>query len=365
MLKELDFLPHGYTVKLTDASQENPLKIAAKLQQRKEIVTAETDLSFQISLKHIPMDTLYREQWHLNNRGDGVGLVAGADVKAERAWDYTRGSRDIVVCVMDDGFDLGHPDFNVPGKIVSPRDFGQEDFDPNPVFEDDNHGTACAGVSVAEENGTEVVGLAPGCAFMPVRTSPWLSDESIVSLFQYAIDKNADVISCSWSAAAWNFPRSTKMDGIIHKAATEGRRNKKGCVILFAAGNEDRLPEVLFVEHRVSKPIPDLGVSEDDITFPLEVTVKEIEVTPDIKHTYRGDLRVILKPPQGSEIMFHDGSGGSQKDLIRSFRSSDEPGLFASVIGTSAKGNWRLKVMDMAKQDVGNLNKWGVAITYT
>ncbi|MFN3533022.1 MAG: S8 family serine peptidase [Candidatus Brocadia sp.] len=240
VLKELDFLPHGYTVKLTNASQENPLKIAAKLQQRKEIVTAEPDLSFQISLKHIPMDTLYREQWHLNNRGDGVGLVAGADVKAEGAWDYTRGSRDIIVCVMDDGFDLGHPDFNLPGKIVSPRDFGQEDFDPNPVFEDDNHGTACAGVAVAEENGTGVVGLAPGCAFMPVRTSPWLSDESIVSLFQYAIDKHADVISCSWSAAAWNFPISTKMHGIIHKAATEGRRNKKGCVILFAAGNEDR-----------------------------------------------------------------------------------------------------------------------------
>lgn len=518
VLEELDFLPHGYTVKLTDASKENPLKIAAKLQQRKEIVTAEPDLSFQISLKHIPIDTLYREQWHLKNRGDGVGLVAGADVKAEEAWDYTRGSRDIVVCVMDDGFDLEHPDFNAPGKIVAPRDFGQADFDPNPVFEDDNHGTACAGVAVAEENGTGVVGLATGCAFMPVRTSAWLSDESIVSLFQYAIDNNADVISCSWSAAAWNFPLSTKMNGIIHKAATEGRRNKKGCVILFAAGNEDRplngqkdgqishqgfalhpdviavgasnsmdqrssysnygtelticapssgspgrrivttdrrgtkgystddytndfggtssatpltaglaalilsvnselasaavkriimdtadkidqengqyvnghspryghgrinahkavalaagdsevrLPEVLFMEHRVNKPIPDLRVTEDDITFPLEVTSKEIEVTLDIKHTYRGDLRVILQPPQGDEIILHDGSGGSQKDLIRSFRSSDEPGLFASVIGTSAKGNWNLKIMDMAKQDVGNLNKWGIAITYT
>jgi hypothetical protein len=93
VLKELDFLPHGYTVKLTEISQENPLKIAAKLQQRKEIVTAEPDISFQISLKHIPTDTLYREQWHLNNRGDGVGLVAGADVEAEKAWDYTRGIR--------------------------------------------------------------------------------------------------------------------------------------------------------------------------------------------------------------------------------------------------------------------------------
>jgi subtilisin family serine protease/subtilisin-like proprotein convertase family protein len=418
---------------------------------------------------------------------------------------------------MDDGFDLGHPEFNVPGKIVSPRDFGQDDSDPNPVYEDDNHGTACAGVAIAEENGTGVVGLAPGCAFMPVRTSSWLSDESIVSLFQYAIDKHADVISCSWSAASWNFPLSTKMHGIMHKAATEGRRNKKGCVILFAAGNEnrplngqkdgkishqgfalhpdviavgasnsmdqrssysnygielaicapssgspgrrivttdrrgtkgystgdythdfggtssstpltaglaalilsanpeltsaavkgiimdtadkidqengqyvnshspwyghgrinahqavaraagdsdERLPVVLFMEHQVNKPIPDLGVTEDEITFPLDVTIKEIEVVLDIKHTYRGDLRVILKPPQSGEIILHNGSGGSQKDLIRSFRSSDEPGLFGPVIGTPAKGNWYLKVMDMAKHDVGNLTKWGIAIAY-
>jgi len=172
VLEDLDFLPHGYTVRLTEASTENPLKIAAKLQQRPEIETAEPDLSFQVSLAHVPADPLYRQQWHLKNRGGEVGLRVGADVKAEEAWDYTRGSREVVVCVMDDGFDLEHPDFVAPDKIVAPRDFGQADFDPNPVFEDDNHGTACAGVAIAEENGTGVVGLAPRCAFMPVRMSP-------------------------------------------------------------------------------------------------------------------------------------------------------------------------------------------------
>jgi subtilisin family serine protease len=240
VVEDLDFLPHGYTVRLTDASAENPLKIAGRLQERDEIEVAEPDLSFRISLQYAPADPLYRDQWHLKNRGDQTGLVAGADVKAEGAWEYTRGSRDIVVCVMDDGFDLTHPDLSGPGKVVAPRDFGDNDFAPHPAGADDNHGTACAGVAIAEENGSGVVGLAPGCAFMPVRTSGWISDNAIVDLFQHAIDNQADVVSCSWTATAWYFPLSVKMTAIIHKAATQGRSNGKGCVILFAAGNDNR-----------------------------------------------------------------------------------------------------------------------------
>ena len=51
VLEDLDYLPHAYTVRLTNASKENPLKIASKLQKRKEIESAEPDLAFQISLK--------------------------------------------------------------------------------------------------------------------------------------------------------------------------------------------------------------------------------------------------------------------------------------------------------------------------
>lgn len=240
VVEDLDFLPGGYTVRLTKGSPENPLKIAVKLQQRPEIEAVEPDLSFQVSLKYAPADPLYQEQWHLKNRGDRLGLKAGADVKAEEAWDITRGKRSITICVIDDGCDLGHPDFDAPDKIVAPRDFGQADFDPSPVFTADRHGTACAGVALAEENGTGVVGLAPECAFMPVRFSDSLSDNTVVDYFKYAMEQGADVISCSWSATSWDFPLSIKMKAIIHQAATQGRFNKKGCVILFAAGNESR-----------------------------------------------------------------------------------------------------------------------------
>ncbi|WP_255334358.1 S8 family serine peptidase [Methanosarcina sp. KYL-1] len=519
VLEELGYIKNGYSVRLTEASKENPLKIAAKLQQREEIEIAEPDLAFKLSLKYVPGDPLYPKQWHLKNRGNESRLVAGADVKAEEAWDYTRGSREIRVCIMDDGFELDHPDFKGEGKVVEPWDFGEKDSNPRPVEDIDNHGTACAGVAIAEENGIGVVGLAPGCAFMPIRTSMWLDDQSLVDLFQYAIDHNADVISCSWGAESWNFPLATKVHAIIHEAAARGRRNGKGCVILFAAGNEDRpldgvkdgriscqgfalhpdvitvaasnsrdqrslysnygpeiaicapsndstfsrgkgilttdrfgskgyspfeeytysfggtssatplaaglaalmlslnheltsaevkqimmdtadridtenggyvnghsplyghgrinahralahikesiVPlQVLYMEHRIQKPIPDLGEVEDNIVFPVSAPIKDIEVNLDIKHNWRGDLRVILESPLGDKIILADKTGGGKKDIIESFSFHENPELFSSLIGRSCEGDWSLKVSDTTKRDTGTIKKWGLAISY-
>lgn len=239
ILGELESMPHAYTVGLTRASGQNPLKIAKTLQGMTDVVSvAEPNIAFSISFKHVPIDTYYSSQWHLNNRGGSFDLKEGADVKAEQAWEISRGSREITVCVIDDGFDLDHSDLSGPDKVVHPRDFGQDDQDPHPVINDDNHGTSCAGVAIAEENGSGVVGLAPLCSFMPIRSSGWLTDQTIANMFDYAMNHGADVISCSWSAAGEYFPLTTKMHDAIHRAATQGR-DGRGCVILFAAGNEN------------------------------------------------------------------------------------------------------------------------------
>jgi hypothetical protein len=145
-----------------------------------------------------------------------------------------------------------------------------------------------------------------------------------------------------------------------------GRINAQKAVALAAGTGDggDSLPETLFMEHRVNKAIPDLGTTEDIIIFPLDVVIKEIEVSVDIRHTYRGDLRLTIKSPQGQNIVLIDRSGGGEDNIIQSYRSTDEPGLFDAIIGNSAKGNWSLKIEDMAKQDVGVLTKWGLTITY-
>ncbi|GAB4263231.1 MAG: hypothetical protein Kow0092_14030 [Deferrisomatales bacterium] len=233
-----DGTPHAFVARLTSQSRANPIKIANALRKSPAVVLAEPDFSMKIQFTaYRPADPLFPSQWHLENRG-GFGLTAGADVRAPDAWEITRGDRAVVVCVMDDGVQVDHPDFDAPGKIVAPFDFGENDPDPTPVHVDDNHGTACAGVAVAEENGRGVVGIAPRCALMPIRTSGMISNQTIRDLFDYARTQGADVISCSWGVATRFFTLSTPMIRAIGRAAREGRGGR-GCVIVFAAGNED------------------------------------------------------------------------------------------------------------------------------
>ena len=71
-------------------------------------------------------------------------------ISVERAWDITRGLRSVVVAVVDDYFDLNHPDFQSMGKVVAPRDLKENDFLPLPGEKETSHGTACAGIAVAE-----------------------------------------------------------------------------------------------------------------------------------------------------------------------------------------------------------------------
>jgi len=73
---------------------------------------------------------------------------------------------------------------------------------------------------------------------MPVRWGTDLEDAKVESWFNYVTRQGADVVSCSWGAAAPFFPLSTRISDAIHNCATRGRR-RKGCVIVFAAGNAD------------------------------------------------------------------------------------------------------------------------------
>ena len=231
-------LPNAYVFLVSKQATENPIKIANKLQAIPEVLAAEPNVIIQTETHYKPSDNLYPQQWYLNHNG-GNELVGGSHIAVEQAWDITRGVRSVVVAVADDSFDLNHPDFQGSGKVVAPRDLRENDFLPLPGVKENSHGTACAGIAVAEENGTGIVGVAPGCAFMPIRTTGFLDDESIEQIFNWAVEKGASVISCSWGASAVYFPLSLRQKAAITRAATRGR-NGKGCVVLFAAGNANR-----------------------------------------------------------------------------------------------------------------------------
>ncbi len=238
LYKAIDGLPNTFAFKVGKQATQNPIKIANRLQGLPEVVASEPNIIIHQEAYYKPRDPQYYQQWYLNHNG-GNQLAYGSHIWVEKAWDITRGVRSVTVAVVDDSFDLNHPDFMGSGKIVAPLDLKDKDFLPLPSSKQLSHGTACAGIAIAEENGTGISGIAPGCAFMPIRTSGFLDDESIEAIFDWAIEKGASVISCSWGASSVYFPLSLRQRAAITRAATKGR-NGKGCVILFAAGNANR-----------------------------------------------------------------------------------------------------------------------------
>ncbi|GAA3891634.1 S8 family peptidase [Streptomyces sedi] len=76
------------------------------------------------------------------------------------------------------------------------------------------------------------------------------------------------------------------------------------------------------------------------------------EVDLDISHTWVGDLTVELTGPDGTSRVLRDRSGGSQQDLLATYRV---PGA-----GVSADGEWTLTVADNASRDEGTLNGWAL-----
>ena len=59
-----------------------------------------------------PDDPLFASLWGLHNTGQTIGVpgTPGADISAPEAWDFTTGSTNVVVGVIDSGIDYTHPD---------------------------------------------------------------------------------------------------------------------------------------------------------------------------------------------------------------------------------------------------------------
>lgn len=225
-----------FVFRVMDRAGKNPIKVSNELALHKEVEYAEPDLVNRFQRAYQPGDPGFQFQWYLRS-WDGEQVLAAADIDAADAWDISSGSRDVVIAVIDDGFELSHPDFAGGGKIAHPLDFVQGDDEPSPALRlGDYHGTPCAGVALAEENGLGVVGVAPGCAFMPVRVSFQQLDSEWWNIFHQTGQK-AHVISCSWGPPPVWSPLPQSLKDKLHELAVSGSPSGNGCVIVFAAHN--------------------------------------------------------------------------------------------------------------------------------
>jgi len=323
---------HGFIVQVTPQS-ENPIKIAASLQQSPVVAIAEPDLATPSVLKSfiLPTDELLEDQWHLQNAGEHygttVGFKEGADARVRAAWQFaqTLGDPTVIVAIIDDGFDLRHPDLSGDGKIVAPMDFTRNSHEPLPdLLGGDWHGTACAGIAVGSADNHGILGAAPRSHLMPIRWGQSLSDREVENWFGWAKEQGAWVVSCSWGAAADVYRLSTRQSRAITRCAREGRGGL-GCVICFAAGNSN---------HDINDPD---GQSLDGFaTHPDVIAVAASNSRDDRSHYSNfGKEIAICAPSSGA-----GGWGITTADVMGRFRRQGvwveagyAPGAFTHTFG--------------------------------
>ncbi len=97
------------------------------------------------------------------------------------------------------------------------------------------------------------------------------------------------------------------------------------------------------------------------IALSMNGKISAMRVSLDITHTYIGDLKAELIAPSGQRAVLHNREGGSKDNLIATYDCISKQELKA-FLGQPSLGDWTLWVADLAKIDIGKLNRWSIEL---
>jgi subtilisin family serine protease len=175
---------------------------------------------------------------------------------------------------------------------------------------------------------------------------------------------------------AYNVLTSTAVK--IGTGYTNGFSNNYGygkvnahAAVLAAGGTQPPPPPTgtttTYTSTNVPLSIPDnntTGISSTLALSNLTGSITEVNVSVSITHTYKGDLEVALIHPDGTTVLLHNLTGGSTDNIVTTFDTLTAPAQsLAAFNGKTPNGTWRLRVRDLAAQDVGTLTGWSLQIT--
>ncbi len=227
------------TILVDAATPADALDLTARLQTTPGVRAADPLLARWRAKRWIPNDTLFAQQWHLLNTGQGGG-TAGMDVNVTNVWSTARGA-GIRIGIVDDGLQVAHPDLAANADTALDHDWNDATpDDPSPDVTTDYHGTSCAGVAAARGNNSlGVSGAAPEATLVGLRLiAATVSDADEAAAMSYS-NSVIQVKSNSWG------PNDDGMTlegpGALTQAALADAcangRGGRGTIFVWAGGN--------------------------------------------------------------------------------------------------------------------------------
>ena len=207
-------------------------------------------------------DPLLSQQWHYHNDGSLPGSVVGADANVWEGWKTETGKSDVLVAIIDGGYQYDHPDLQ-QNVLVNEAELNGKpgvDDDGNGYIDDiygynfvinsadvsaHSHGTHVAGtVGAVNNNGVGVAGVAGGngnggvkmisCQIFDNRSG---ADANYAGALIYAADMGASIAQCSWGWAADGYYEQAVLDAIDYFTQFGGGEKMHGGLCIFANGN--------------------------------------------------------------------------------------------------------------------------------
>jgi len=90
-------------------------------------------------------------------------------------------------------------------------------------------------------------------------------------------------------------------------------------------------------------------------------TVADLQVQVSLQHEFLGDLSLTLVAPTGQTVLIQGRTLGRQTTLRQTYNLQTAPALMA-MIGQTALGAWKLRIIDHAPAAMGRLLEWRLSL---
>ena len=186
MLVDLDAFRRILCLTIADGSKEKVLSSIKLLEQRSDIFAAGPNYISQLKVSP-PNDYYYA-------LGQQEGLNGPYGINAPGAWNYTQGSQNLRVGIIDSGI-AAHPDLNA--NLVTGKNFIDNSANTNDTY---HHGTVVAGIVGARgNNAIGVTGVCWNVSLVPLKVANTTTtlNNYIIAAIDWASKNNVPILNFS------------------------------------------------------------------------------------------------------------------------------------------------------------------------